>query len=114
MEKILWVKTISPMSFIEMKEEIESFEERKSFWDKIPTEIVIKIFKNLSIDDLISISIVCKRFNEIINNDKEILKNFTLYLNHKTIKSKWIGSRKYSRVKISLVKSDFMYGYRKM
>jgi hypothetical protein len=114
MEKILFVKTIGLMDLLEIKEDFEFPDDPKSFLDQLPAEILIEIFKLLSLDDLKAISMVCKRFSEIVNNDKEILRNFTLCLNHKTVKGKWIGSRKYSRVKISLVKSDLMYGYRKM
>ncbi len=118
MEKILWVKILNPMEFSGRKfgEEIwVEEEENKMKLTHLPEEILIEIFKSLSVEDLISISLVCSRFNEIISSEKEIMKKFVIFLNHKTVKLKWNGLRNYSRMKISLVKShSFMYGYRKL
>lgn len=108
MEKLLWPRIINQENLITEKCEII-----KDFtpWHQLPVEILIKIFNLLNKKDLISLSLVCRRFNEVISCDKEMLERFTLYLNKKTLKSRWIGSRKYVKVKIMLCDfyGDFYY-----
>ena len=108
MEKLLWPRIINRETFIFKSREIH-----KDFtpWHQLPVEILIEIFKLLTKKDLFSLSLVCKRFNEVISDDRELLERFTLHLNKRTLKLRWIGSRNYSKVKIILCDflGDFYY-----
>lgn len=108
MEKLLWPRVINRENL-----NLEKCEIVKDCtpWQQLPVEILIAIFSSLAKKDLISLSLVCRRFNEVISEDRELLKRFTLHLNKRTVKSPWIGSRRYSRAKVMLCEfyGDFYY-----
>lgn len=108
MEKLLWPRIINRENLNFQTSEIH---EDFTPWHQLPVEILIEIFKLLSKKDLYALSLVCRRFNEVISDDRELLERFTFHLNKRTVKSRWIGSRKYSKAKIMLCDfyGDFYY-----
>ncbi|KAL7045258.1 hypothetical protein ACKWTF_002181 [Chironomus riparius] len=73
--------------------------------NKLPKNILEQIFCKLSIQDLINISLVCKKFNKIINNSSLILNKFEILISDYEIR-KWIGSRKYQKIYIEDCRED--------
>lgn len=71
----------------------------KNKMENLPKELLIEIFNNLASKELSKLSLVCKKFNEIVNNSTSLLKKFRLNLDpRKNANKEWIGSRNYCRV----------------
>lgn len=62
----------------------------------LPDEILVNIFKYLKKSDLLSLTLQCKRFEEIVCNG--FMDRLILYISSKNLKNDWIGSRKYTYV----------------
>ncbi|CAG9811395.1 unnamed protein product [Chironomus riparius] len=68
--------------------------------DTLPEELLINIFSYLPLNCIISLSLSCKRFCEIINCSHELLKVLTVKFSKETANYEWIGSRSYTNVTI--------------
>lgn len=67
--------------------------------ENLPKELLIKILDFLPSKDVLNVMLVCKYFNNIINDSTKLRRKFRLNLHARKIENKdWIGSRKYSRV----------------
>lgn len=67
----------------------------------LPTELIIKIFDNLTDKELLELSLTCTLFHDIISKSKRLSKKFTVHLTHKRKGIKWNGTRKYENFKFS-------------
>ncbi|KAG5667205.1 hypothetical protein PVAND_015196 [Polypedilum vanderplanki] len=80
------------------------------FLEILPKEIFIEIFDFLSASDLLSISLTCKKFNEIIKSSTKISKKFELQFTSKNVNCDWIRTRKITRAFIDgSVAKHFLY-----
>lgn len=68
--------------------------------ESFPEELLISIFSHLKSQDLIAISLTCKRFSEIINYSSQLISLLTVKFSKESSNLEWIGSRKYSNVLI--------------
>jgi len=66
--------------------------------DFLPKELLLEIFTYLPAEDLLSLSLTCHKFNEIINNNSKLLENFEVQFISDYANNEWIGSRKYKKL----------------
>ncbi|XP_070498871.1 uncharacterized protein [Chironomus tepperi] len=67
--------------------------------EKCPKEILEKIFEYSHIRDLLNLTLTCKKFNDIISNNKGLLKRFEVKIKRNVEnETPWTGTRKYSRL----------------
>ncbi|XP_070501434.1 uncharacterized protein [Chironomus tepperi] len=66
--------------------------------DILPKELLIEIFTYLPAEDLLSLSLTCHTFNELISNNSKLLENFEVQFIFDYVNNEWIGSRKYTRL----------------
>lgn len=62
----------------------------------LPDEILMKIFQSLYKDDLLSLTLQNKRFNQIISDG--LMDKISLFISPRNLLTDWIGSRKYTSV----------------
>ncbi|KAL7013812.1 hypothetical protein ACKWTF_015598 [Chironomus riparius] len=65
--------------------------------DILPQELLLEIFTYLPAEDLLSLTLTCHKFNEIISNNSKLLENFEIQFISDYANNEWIGSRKYTR-----------------
>ena len=68
--------------------------------DFLPEELIIEIFSYLQPPDLISLSLTCKSFNNLIDTTK-LHKKFTIHFPNKKFKNFWQTNRKYEKIQIT-------------
>lgn len=68
-------------------------------------DILIEIFTYLPSEDLLSSTLVCKKFNHLISNSRILLNTFSIKFTESKKKKLWIGSRKYSRIEIKNIQN---------
>ena len=73
----------------------------------LPYELLIKIFSVLPPRDILTQTLVCKRFNEIISDNVKLLSQFQIEFNDEYKDLEWTGSRMYSNVMIEIKKIEF-------
>lgn len=66
----------------------------------LPEELLIEIFTYIQPPDLLSLSLTCKTFNNLIDSTK-LYKKFTIYFPNKKFKNFWDTNRKYEKVQIT-------------
>lgn len=66
--------------------------------DILPKELLLEIFTYLPAEDLLSLTLTCHKFNEIISNNSKLLENFEIQFISDYANNEWIGSRKYTRL----------------
>ncbi|KAL7011067.1 hypothetical protein ACKWTF_014074 [Chironomus riparius] len=65
----------------------------------LPDEVLIYIFNLFESPDIPNFTLVCKKFNDLISNSTQLMKNFTIRVSNKTnATDEWNGTRKYSRL----------------
>ncbi|KAL7023245.1 hypothetical protein ACKWTF_012529 [Chironomus riparius] len=69
--------------------------------NNFPEELLVMIFEYVSDTDLCNLALVCKNFNNAVNNSSSLVHKFKVTLNHRRAESRWIGSRKYVTFKIT-------------
>lgn len=79
----------------------------KVLLNQFPSEILLEIFDYLKTPDLISLTLTCHTFNSVINNTK-LSDKFTLNFNENFQSRVWIGSRRYSKLKMEDEKGSFV------
>lgn len=73
--------------------------------NKLPKNILEQIFCNLSNQDLLNLSLVCRKFNKCISNSSLILNKFEILISDYEIRE-WIGTRKYKKIYIEDCRED--------
>jgi len=68
--------------------------------ENLPEELLIQIFSYLPLSSILSLSLTCKRFSEIINSCHELLSFLTVKFSKDTANYVWIGSRNYINASI--------------
>lgn len=66
---------------------------------QLPAEMLLEIFDYLNPSDLLNITKTTTKFSQIVNQTK-LAEKFTLTLNEEFHEREWIGSRKYSQLRI--------------
>ncbi|KAG5666461.1 hypothetical protein PVAND_014488 [Polypedilum vanderplanki] len=66
--------------------------------ENLPQEILIKIFDDLKINDLLSLTLVCKDFNDIISNTKQLVEKLVLRFTAQAKNHKLEATRKYTKI----------------
>ena len=66
----------------------------------LPEELLIEIFTYLQPPDLLSLSLTCKTFHNLIDSTK-LRRKFTIYFPNKKYQNFWETNRKYEKVQIT-------------